>query len=221
MVGLGIRGLGRVALACLVSVPLLAVTPAPASAAATVTVDEMSQPGWYKVRMRGFFRTENLSTWLTGPSEQVFRTNDYETGDNGRADFRLFMLRHFQPGRWAITVVGQRSGREVITFFDYAGREANATVTMSATSLRLGDTVTVTGEGFRREERVSYWFTLPDGSAARGTAEVVAERDGVVRFTRTVTRPDLEPGGWALSLYGLDSDAYGVATFEIVEAPAP
>jgi hypothetical protein len=194
---------------------MLASPPLALASPARVAVTPTSRLGEFKVDVRGFFKDETLSTWLTGPSQQVFRTNDYQTTNRGRVDFRLFMLRHFQPGPWAITVVGQRSGHEVIARFENPDRGRNASVAMSETSLRLGDTVRVTGAGFGRNERVSYWYTLPDGSAARGGAEIESRSDGTVEFTVTVSRPDLEEGGWALSVYGFNSDNYGVATFEI------
>jgi hypothetical protein len=221
MAGRAVRAVGRVTLACLVIGQVLLATALPVAAEATVTVSPTTPDGWFKVRVRGYFRTENLSTWLTGPSQQIVVTDEYETGDNGRADFRLFMLRHYQPGQWAITVVGQRSQREVIAHFDVPDRGKNAIVTMAATSLRVGDTVAVTGQGFRRNERISYWYTLPDGTAARGQAETTADGDGVVLLSLTVTQPDLEPGGWALSIYGHASDAYGVTTFEVVTSAEP
>jgi hypothetical protein len=208
----------RTLVAALLGLPsaLLAAAPPVAAGPARMTISPTSRDGEFKIDSRGFFKDEDVSTWLTGPSQQIVRTNDYASDDRGRVKFRIFMLRHYQPGRWALTIVGQRSREEAIEYFESPDRGVNATAVMSATSLNIGDTVTVTGDGFKGEERISFWFTLPDGSAARGASDAFTDRLGNVTFSFVVARPDLEIGGWALSVYGYESDRYAVTPFEVV-----
>jgi hypothetical protein len=208
------RHAGRLLLSLPPSLALLLAGAPPVSAGPSrVTITPTSLEGEFKFDVRGFFKVEDLSTWLTGPRGQIVRTNDYGTDDNGRVKFKLFMLRHYQPGPWAITIVGQRSLHEVIEYFETPDRGRNATVALSAASLRPGEIVSVTASGFGDEEQVSYWFTLPDGSAERGHTIVTSAKDGGVAFDFAAA--GLEAGGWALSVYGYSSDSYGVATFEV------
>jgi hypothetical protein len=208
----------RTLVAALLGLPsaLFAVAPPVSAGPALMTITPTSRLGEFKVEARGFYKDEDVSAWLTGPSQQVVGVNDYSTDARGRVKFKLFMLRHYQPGPWALTLAGLRSREEAIEYFESPDRGVNATATMSATSLNIGDTVTVNGDGFNRDERVSYWFTLPDGSAARGASDAVTDRLGNVTFSFVVARPDLEIGGWALSVYGYDSDHYAVTPFEVV-----
>jgi hypothetical protein len=208
----------RTLIAALLGLPsvLLPTAPAVSAGPARMTIAPTSRLGEFKIEARGFRKEEDVSAWLTGPNQQVVEAGDHSTDIRGRVDFRMFMLRHYQPGRWALTMVGLRGREEAIEYFESPDRGLNATADMSATSLNIGDTVTVTGEGFKGEERVSYWFTLPDGSAGRGSSDAVTDRLGNVTFSFVVARPDLEIGGWALSVYGYDSDRYAVTPFEVV-----
>jgi hypothetical protein len=204
--------------AALLGLPSALLTAAPPVAAgpARMTISPTSKLGEFEIEARGFYKDEDVSAWLTGPSQQVAEVGDFSTDLRGRIKFRVFMLRHYQPGQWALTLAGLRSREEAIEYFESPDRGLNATAVMSATSLNIGDTVTVTGEGFKGDERVSYWFTLPDGSATRGASDAVTDRLGNVTFSFVVARPDLEVGGWALSVYGYDSDRYAVTPFEVV-----
>jgi hypothetical protein len=88
-----------------------ASTPSIVSAEPRVAVTLTATSGVYRFDARGFRKEEDVSTWLTGPNEQVMATSIHTTDDRGRVDFRQRMPRHFQPGRWAITVHGLSSPR--------------------------------------------------------------------------------------------------------------
>jgi hypothetical protein len=191
-----------------------ASTPSIVSAEPRVAVTLTATSGVYRFDARGFRKQEDVSTWLTGPNEQVMATNAHSTDDRGRVDFRQRMPRHFQPGRWAITVHGLRSNREAIASFDLPYRPPNAELTLSAGSLQNGDTLTITSADFGRSESVSFWFTGPDGSPQDAPYFVESAEDGSITIPATIS--GFSVGGWAVSVYGHSSDRYGVASFEVV-----
>jgi len=200
--------------ALLLLLPLLIVSAPATRAEPRIEITQTTTPGEYKFDVRGFFDEEDVSTWLTGPSQQVMESGIYSTDDRGRVDFRLRMPRHFQPGRWAITVHGLRSDREVIGYFEVPLLGPNATLTLNAGSLRNGETLIVTSEDFGRSERISFWFTGPDGRVVAGAYYLSSTRQGQVALTYYLN--GFQPGGWAITLYGNESDRLGVATFEVV-----
>ena len=203
------RGLG-VLLALL---SCLAIAP-PTAAELSLEISLTTTPGEYQFEARGFRDSEDVATWVTGPNQQVMGTGNHATDDRGRVKFRLLMPRHFQPGRWAITIHGLETNREIIGYFEVALRGPDATLTVTPGSVARGETITVTGTGFGRGQRVAFWFTRPDGSTVAGTYLLISTSDGAITFTHTFLA-DTMTGGWALSAYSLLGDHLGVTTFEV------
>src|SRR5689334_7905704 len=109
---------GRIGLIVLVLVGLLAVTGLRLNAAAEVEVTQLTDAGDYSFFATGFKDNETVSTWLTGPAGQVMATDNETATDRGKARFDMHLPRHFEPGRWAITVHGLKSDSEAVGWFD-------------------------------------------------------------------------------------------------------
>jgi hypothetical protein len=192
------------------------ITAPMVGAAAQVEVSATEDPAEFVVQVSGFHDNEEVSTWLTGPSQQVQASNYHTVNDRGRHTIRLHMARHFQPGRWAITVHGLESDHEAIGYFTLAYRGPDVLVTISPSVGPPGGIFTVLGNGFRAKEIVSYWLTGPDGVARTG-GYVQVNETGQVNFVHALD-PAALTGWWAISVYGLTSDHLGMAVFQVQSA---
>jgi hypothetical protein len=123
------------------------------------------------------------------------------------------MPRHFQPGRWAVTVHGLESDREAIGSFDVPLLGPDVGLTVSPASGPAGTTFRFTSADFDRGEIVSTWLTGPDGAVVEGE-RLEAGGDGQVDFTYTAPM-GVQPGTWTMSAYGWVSNHFGVATFTV------
>jgi hypothetical protein len=192
---------------------LLSVAAPSIGAAATVEITATATPAVYRVEARGFRDGEEVSAWLTGPSQQVMASGTREADDRGRLSFRLRLPRHVQPGRWAITLHGLTSDREVIGFLDVPLLGPDVTLSVSPAGGAAGTTFRFTSPDFRGGELVSYWLTDPDGTVAAG-GRLTAGADGHIDFSYTLAA-GATPGRWAMSAAGWESDHYGVASFTV------
>jgi hypothetical protein len=183
------------------------------NAAAEVEIAGTGSPGEYLFRASGFKSEEVVSTWLTGPQGQVMEGDYHDVGARGRVTFTMRMPRHFQPGRWAITIHGLKSNREAIGYFDVPRQLPTATLTVTPASGPAGTTFSFAGSGFQSGEIVSYWLTSPDDKAYQGGA-VSAGGDGSVAFSFTIGSGTLS-GQWHMTAYGNKSDAMAIAAFQI------
>jgi hypothetical protein len=189
---------------------------APAGAQATATATATGTPGVFQLAGQGFGGDEVVAVWLTGPSQQVVAMGYQEADGDGMVSFQMLMRRHFQPGRWAITMHGLDGGVQAITSFDLPFRGPDVTVNVSQASGPIGTTFAFSSTGFQANEAVSYWLTGPDGRAVEGDI-VSANADGRVDFSITPAA-DTATGRWWVSAYGEESDRLGVVSFTLGEA---
>jgi hypothetical protein len=192
---------------------LLLSTAQPAGAAAEVQVAPTSTPGLFDFVATGFKANEMVSTWLTGPHQQVVPTDRHKVDHRGGIAFSLRLKRHLEPGRWAITVGGWESGREAIAYFDLPPRPPDIALIINPPAGAAGTTFAAAAAGFAEGERVSYWLTDPDGQAIDGDA-LEAGRRGEISFSWSTTA-QTKRGVWWVSAYGQRSDRLGVASFSV------
>lgn len=202
----------RRGLLVLVLVLVLVALPAwPASAQPAAVVEPTGDPQTFVIRAGGFRSRERVSTWLTGPSQQVIATNSYRAASDGELEFEQRLPRYYQPGRWAITIHGLESGNEAIAYFQFYHPGPNATLAVSPASGPPGTVFTFSSGGFDADEGVAYWLTRPDGQALEG-GYARPDAGGAVTFSYVVL-PGMPAGLWHMSLYGDTSDRLGIATF--------
>ncbi len=193
---------------------LLATTaPARMEAAAILLVAPTTTPGVFSFLGRDFQDNEDVATWLTGPHLQVQANRKYKATSQGDVNFTLLLPRHFEPGRWAMTVHGLTSGREAIAYFDVPARAADIPLMVSPTSGKAGTTFTFASDSFAASETVNYWLSGPDNRAYQG-GTLIANLNGQVSFTFTIGSGTL-PGMWVMSAYGMESDHQGAAVFTV------
>jgi hypothetical protein len=200
-------------LVLLFALALLSVPVAPVAAQATLSASPSSTPGTIDFLATGFGDNETLTAWVTGPSQQVQAVDAHSTDGDGNASFSMRMPRHFEAGRWALTVHGLESDEEAVAYFDVTARGPDISLTASPASGPVGTSFTFSGSGFEGEEIVSYWLTGPNGMAYEG-GDVVVSDNGSVSFSYTIGAGS-QGGMWQMSAYGQSSDRLGVATFTV------
>jgi hypothetical protein len=195
----------------------------------------------------GFEGGETVGVYVTAPDQSVigapFQVVADDAGNVGGVS--LTSSSGFPLGVYAVTYEGTRSHRTAIAYFKIIGNSPTPTqppappgstpppaaacdvsgnVNGSATpsSGRPGDTLRITARGFRANERVSYWFTLPDGETF-GTDNpdqgLQAGPSGTFNFPF-----DLDPllvdiggyGNWGITFQGAESGNVAVIRFCIV-----
>jgi hypothetical protein len=206
----------RAVVAAFMLMGLVAVGMAPQGvAAAEATASPSAElPNVVEITASGFDPDETVSTWLTGPSQQVQAGEQFDVGSDGDVTFEVRILRHFEAGRWAVTVHGLESEEEAIAFFDNPGRGPNLELEVSQPSGPAGTTFSFTGDDFREGESVSYWLTGPDGKSVEGGSLEVTNADGDIFFTYTVPEGSL-PGAWTMNAYGSESDNLATVIFTV------
>src|SRR5687768_5352624 len=90
---------GHLAGAILIVLALLLSHAPVLNAAPEITVIATSTPGRFEIVATDFEDDEEVSAWVTGPSQQVAAVGETHTAnENGRASFHVRMPRHSQPG---------------------------------------------------------------------------------------------------------------------------
>ncbi|MFL5804411.1 MAG: hypothetical protein ACJ8CR_22045 [Roseiflexaceae bacterium] len=98
-----------------------------------------------------------------------------------------------------------------------------AALRVEPASGRPGQTFTVLGEGFDRDERVSLWITVPGGSVRPISQQPAADRNGSISGARIQIPTDsgFRDGVWYVTAHGLRSGRQGIGSFRLGGAPAP
>ena len=202
--------LGRRAALALLGAALLAPA-APVGAEATLRVSALDPPGRFEFIAAGFGAHETISTWLTGPSGQVVAAPERKADDDGEILFTLRLPRYAEPGRWALTAHGLSTDREAVAAFELPPRAPDLALAVEPAAGPPGTTFTFTGEGFRGDERVSWWLTAPDGAGVDGDV-LEASATGRVRIELR-TAADAPAGPWTLVAYGAESELLATTPF--------
>ncbi len=193
----------------------------------------------------GFQGGENVGVYVTAPDQSVigapFQVTADERGNVGGV--RLTSNSAFPLGIYAVTYEGTSSKRTAIAYFKIIGAsptpapppgstppaatgcDTSGNVNGQATpsSGRVGDTLRFTARGFKANELVSYWFTLPDGETF-GTDDpdqgLQAGPTGTFNFPFVLDAILVDIGGygnWGITFQGAESHNIAVIRFCIVQ----
>jgi hypothetical protein len=186
------------------------LTPAQPSVAAGQTIN---------INGTGFTRGEQVAIWATAPDQTVIGGSfEFAKGDEGQIDIGFKVPDDALGGRWSLTAYGFISKTPVITTFEVQGRDP-ATATPQAivapTSGAPGTQFEFAALGFKTKEKVSYWFTGPDGVIHDAYPEGdSANSHGRVDLSWHAPA-DAVRGIWVITIQGLKSGVARGIPFEI------
>jgi len=167
----------------------------------------------------GFVEGERVATWATAPDQAVVGGETAFAKDTeGRIRVSFQVPKDAIGGRWALTAFGQTSKMPVIAGFDVQGRAADTSTPQGAVAPAVGAPGTkfaFAAFGFKGKEKVSYWFTGPDGLVhAAFPKRITSSKSGRVDLTWTAP-VDAPRGIWVITIQGIKSDVARGIPFEI------
>lgn len=167
----------------------------------------------------GFTAGERVVTWATSPDQAVVG-GPYAgaEGAAGQITFHFDVPARAVGGRWAMTAYGLQSRTPVVASFEVIGSAPASTDPQAAVAPPAGPPGTVfafAALGYDDEEKVSYWFTGPDGQIHAAYPEgTKANHDGRVDIKWTAPG-DAPTGAWVITIQGLKSNVARAVPFEI------
>jgi hypothetical protein len=149
----------------------------------------------------GFTPKEVIAFWATAPNQAVL------SGEQVPADG--------MGGTWAITAYGRASATPAVAYFTVISRPGQGVGLLAAVAPETGlpgTTFSFAATGFDEREKVSYWFTAPDGTVfAAFDRKARATEDGRVDIS-WASPTDAPRGTWVLTMQGVESGvARGIA----------
>jgi hypothetical protein len=167
----------------------------------------------------GFTPGERVVTWATAPDQAVIG-GPYAGAerDDGRIGFSFTIPTDALGGRWAMTAYGLVSKVPVVAAFDVIGRSPDTATPPAAVAPQSGSPGTrfaFAAFGYAKKERVSYWFTGPDGKVHDAHPDsATTTSEGRVDII-WVAPPGALPGTWVITIQGLKSNRARGVPFEI------
>jgi hypothetical protein len=149
---------------------LIVAQPAPALAAdLTLTPLAAAVDAGSSIEFAGanFRPGERIAIWATAPDTAVIGGEYYWASAEGTAKIIFDIPRDAIGGTWALTVRGDISKQLAIAYFQVNGRpaaEADRQVTVTPEAGGRSTRFVFRAEGFKDEERISFWITGPDGT---------------------------------------------------------
>jgi hypothetical protein len=211
------RTMGMIALL----LALLALPSAVLAQALTLVPEQPSVAAgqWIAFTGAGFTKGERVVTWATAPDQAVIGGETaYAKGTGGQIKVSFHVPKDAISGRWALTAFGGTSMTPVVANFDVQGRTADTTTPQAAVAPASGPPGTkfaFAALGFKSKEKVSYWFTGPDGLIhAAFPAKVTSNKSGRVDLT-WVAPADAPRGVWVITIQGIKSNVARGVPFEI------
>jgi hypothetical protein len=156
----------------------------------------------------GFAPRERIAIWATAPDQAVLDGDRVSADGEGRAMISFRIPAGAIGGAWAMTAYGLASRAPAVAHFEVAGRGGESAELLAAAAPESGppgSTFAFAATGFDRDERVSYWFTAPDGSVfAAFSQHAKANRDGRVDIS-WASPADAPRGSWVVTIQGVKS----------------
>lgn len=203
---------------------LLALLALPQAALAQSLTLAPDQPSVAAGRAIGFvgsgFRPgEQVAIWATAPDQTVIGGDfAYGDGGTGRIAFAFDVPSDALGGRWSMTAYGLATKIPVIATFEVQGRDpATATpqASVAPASGAPGTEFTFVALGFKDGEKVSYWFTGPDGVIHDAYPSGDSANDDGRVDIRWDAPADGPRGAWVITIQGLKSNVARGVPFEI------
>lgn len=166
----------------------------------------------------GFAPRERIAVWATAPDGTVLGGDDVSTDGGGQARIAFRVPAGAVGGTWALTAFGTTSRAQAVARFEVAGHPAaNAASQAWAApeSGPAGSTFRFAATGFERRERVSYWFTAPDGAVfAAFSQQIAADTGGRVDISWP-SPADAPRGAWVVTIQGVRSGVARAVSFRV------
>lgn len=174
---------------------------------------------WITFTGTGFTQGELVVTWATACDQAVIGGETaVAKGSEGRIKVSFHVPKDAIGGRWALTAFGRTGEMPVVANFDVQGRSAETAKPQAAVapaSGPLGTKFAFAALGFKSKEKVSYWFTGPDGMVhAAFPAKITSTKSGRVDLT-WVAPADAPRGVWVITIQGITSNVARGVPFEI------
>ncbi|MEI8306676.1 MAG: hypothetical protein WCF99_06365 [Chloroflexales bacterium] len=183
----------------------------------TVTPGKDSQGSYFVFRGYGYRSHEDVAVWLRYPNNTVTDLGHVTAGGGGGFEYVL-RVTGVPVGHYAFTGRGLTSAANGIAEFNVTVDDL--TYATGVASLKVGpspDTqrsfADFLGHGFRPQEIVTIWVTLPD-SSTRWIGDVKADADGY--FSAVLYLSEQEPVGQrSYTAYGNVSGMRAITTYTL------
>jgi hypothetical protein len=166
----------------------------------------------------GFISGERVATWATTPEQAVIGGDFASAHGDGMVEFGFHMPSNAIGGRWAMTAYGLQSKTPAVAYFDVNGRTPDTTQPQASVSPPSGPPGTAfafAALGFDKKEKVSYWFTAPDGQVFAAFAEQKRSDDHGRIDIRWIAPSNAPLGAWVITIQGIKSNVARAVPFEI------
>jgi len=183
-----------------------AATTSVANPALTLSTSNGLPGGSVTANGSGFQSGETVDVLLNGQNVGS------PTVNNGGTFSLSFTVPSFAPGQYGVTATGRGSNKTASTVFTI--NQGAATLTFDPAQAAPGASLTVTGTGFRPGESVTLTFNGP----TVGTA--TADTGGNVTWTFTVPSA-LGPGQYGVTATGAASNVVVNSTYTLVAGATP
>jgi hypothetical protein len=202
------------------SASLAVAVPARAQTALTLTVSPttVSAGEWVVFTGAGFRPNERVSAWSTAPNGVVLGGEFYWADPSGNVWFDRRIADDAIGGRWAMTAYGDLCKTPGIVTFDVNGKpldQAAFIASATPTSGPPGTVFSFAATGYDEKERISYWFTGPDGVVYDSYNQTErTDKDGRIDLEWTAPGSAVK-GRWVVTIQGIKSAMARAIVFEI------
>ncbi|NJK81589.1 MAG: hypothetical protein HC914_17585 [Chloroflexaceae bacterium] len=186
--------------------PFIEINPAAAPAGTT-----------FSFTARGYGEKEQLQFWLSDPHGATLTEGEVTTRVDlsGIATWEWPSPPYTMVGEWTVHVIGTRNRIQTQATFRVTERNAEAPGGgVSQDVANPGTTLSFYAEGFRRDERVSWWVTDPRRRVYPGEVEINAGSDQRIEWTWAVPT-DAAAGDWQMIAKGVESNIQRIIPFTV------
>lgn len=179
--------------------PTATTTTTPTTASITLNPTTATLGSTVTVTGTGFGANETVQASYTANLAAGGSTNQVATGtsdSNGNVTISMVVPRAIQAGTYTVTATGSTSHRTATAQLTVQN-QAQATVTVSPTTVSPGGTITVSGQGFTPNTTVTIGLQEPSTGGQTITINSTATTDSSGNFQQSVTVPSNSPTGTA------------------------